>query len=186
MKFPIRILGLALLCIPLISSAHQPQIVEGERPATVIESPEISKAYYGQLTGETHVFTIDAHEPFDFYMNVLVPDVPGVKGDVSAALINPADPEIPLAIVGGFNAQWDRFYEESAQDNYFQTTPYRAKLPPGEYEIRVWSSNNDSAYGLVIGEDEAPVPSMLSAPLIAASFGILLILVGGFLVWRKA
>ncbi len=186
MRRSLRILCFALLCTPLFSSAHEPQIVEGERPATVIEEPETSKVYYGKLTGEAHVFYIDAHEPLDFYMTVLVPDLPDAKKDVSAALINPNSPDIPIAVIGGGEAKWEPFSKDTASDKFFQTEEYRAELPAGEYEIRVWSSNNDSAYGLVIGEDEAPVPSKHSALLIATSFGILLILVGGFLVWRRA
>jgi len=194
---------------PVLVSAHQPRIVD-ERPVTVIEEPEISKAYYGQLTGEPHVFRIDSDKEFDFYMNVLVPDLPGVKKDVSAALINPEHPEAPLAIVGGVGADWKQFFEEFARDSYWQADEYRTKLSPGTYEIRVWSSNNDSAYSLAVGEIESFGPgeilnaylkipqiksfffekSPLSAfvtPFLGAPLVALLCIVGGvaFLVYKR-
>lgn len=198
----------AAILAPVFAVAHQPQIVEGERPATVIEEPEVSKAYYGELTGEPHVFTIDAHEPFDFYMNVLVPDLPSANKDVSAALINPASPEIPIAVIGGGEAKWEPFFEEFARDNYFRAEEFRTKLPAGEYEIRVWSSNNDSAYSLAIGEIESfgfwdivdayiRIPqiksfffekspfSALFTPFIGGPLGVLMILGGGLYLWRR-
>ncbi len=197
-----------LLVTPLFTSAHQPQIVEEGRSAIVIEEPEISKAYFGQLTGEPHVFTLDARESFDFYLNVLVPDLPNAKKDVSAALINPASPEIPIVVIGGGEAKWEPFFEEFARDNYFKTDEFRTRLPAGGYEIRVWSSNNDSAYSLAIGEIESfgfwdivdayiRIPqiksfffekspfSALFTPLIGGPLGILLILGGGFFLWRR-
>lgn len=208
MRVQLATLLLGLGLIPLAALAHQPQIVEGEQPVTVIEKPEISKAYYGELTGEPHVFTIDAREPFNFYMNVLVPDLPNAKRDVSAALINPTTPEIPIAVIGGGETTWEPFFEEFARDNYFQTPPFRAELPAGIYEIRVWSSNNDSAYSLAVGEIESfgfwdivdayiRIPqiksfffeksafSALFTPFIGGPLGALLILGGGFLLRRK-
>lgn len=190
---------------PLFAFAHQPRIVENT-PVTVIEDPEISKAYYGELTGEPHVFRIDSDKEFNFYMNVLVPDLPGVKKDVSAALINPKHPDVPLAIVGGTEADWKQFFEEFARDSYWQADEYRAKLSTGEYEIRVWSSNNDSAYSLAIGEIESfGFPDILDAyikipqiksfffeksplsafttPFLGVPIAILLLLFGGVAWW---
>jgi hypothetical protein len=200
-------LVLTLLATPAFIFAHQPRIVENT-PVTIIEDPEISKAYYGELTGEPHVFRIDSDREFDFYMNVLVPDVPSAKKDVSAALINPDHPEVPLVIVGGIEAEWKQFFEEFARDSYWQVDEYRTRLEAGAYEIRVWSSNNDSAYSLAVGETESfdfgeilnayiKIPqiksfffeksafSALFTPFIGGPFGILLILGGGFFMWRR-
>jgi hypothetical protein len=40
-------------------------------------------------------------------------------------------------------------------DTYFMGPEYKAPAEAGNYEIRVWSSNNDSKYSLAIGEIEA-------------------------------
>ncbi|MBM3192026.1 MAG: hypothetical protein FJZ63_05185, partial [Chlamydiae bacterium] len=68
---------LALFLVPAFAFAHQPRITESRQ--TLVPDPEISKAYYGTLTGEPDVYTIEAKEPFDLYVNVLVPDIAGQK-----------------------------------------------------------------------------------------------------------
>ena len=72
--------------LPSLVFAHQPRVVINRE--TVVPNPEVSKAYYGKLTGEPDVYVIKASEPFDFYVNVLVPDIAGQKKDVSAVVIN--------------------------------------------------------------------------------------------------
>lgn len=208
MKYLVSVSLFLLIVGPSLASAHQPQIVVGERPITLIVEPEISKAYYGQLSGEPHVFTVDAREPFDFYLNVLVPDVPNAKKDVSAALINPASPEVPIVVIGGGEAKWEPFFEEFSRDSYFRSEEFRTKLPAGEYEIRVWSSNNDSVYSLAVGEIESfgfkdivdayiRIPQIKSfffeqspfsavfTPFIGGPLGILLILGGGLVLLKR-
>lgn len=156
MKFLLT-LGVSVLCLlPQAVSAHQPRIVESD--LTAVEMPEVSKAYYGKLSGTPHVFLISESEPFDLYVNVLVPDVPGAKTDVSAAVVQATNPEEPLILLNADAAPWSRFYEEFGQDSYLAGKEERRELPAGEYEIRVWSSNNDSTYVLAVGEAERFTP----------------------------
>jgi hypothetical protein len=68
---------LALFLLPSLALAHQPRITEDR--LTQVPNPEISKAYYGKLTGEPDVYVINANESFDLYVNVLVPDIAGQK-----------------------------------------------------------------------------------------------------------
>lgn len=75
-KLPLLIV-FALILIPNFASAHQPRIVESRE--NIVPSPEVSKAYYGQLAGQPDVYIIDATAPFDLYISVLVPDIPGQK-----------------------------------------------------------------------------------------------------------
>lgn len=146
------VLILAFTLSPFFALAHQPRIVESEE--TIVTNPEISKAYYGKLTGDPHVYRISAKEPFILYVNVLVPDIAEQKKDVSAAIIKDGDTEAPVAVLEGINFEWKPFWEEFGRDRYFMGPEYKARANAGEYEIRVWSSNNDSKYSLVIGETE--------------------------------
>lgn len=70
-------IALFVLCaaslFPALAFAHQPRITESR--LTEVPSPEISKAYYGKLTGEPDVYVIKATEAFDLYVNILVPDI---------------------------------------------------------------------------------------------------------------
>ncbi len=137
---------------PSLASAHQPRITESR--LTQVPNPEISKAYYGELTGEPDVYVIKTSEPFDFYVNVLVPDIAGQKKDVSAVVIKDGNVEKPLAVLDGIPFEWKKFYEPFGADSYWQGPEYKARADAGIYEIRVTSPNDDSKYSLAIGEIE--------------------------------
>ena len=142
-----------LVLFPIFTFAHQPRITESR--LTQVPDPEISKAYYAELVGEPDVYVINASEPFDLYVNVLVPDIAGQKKDVSAVVIKDGNTENPLAVLDGPNFTWEKFYEPFGADTYWMGPEYKARAEAGTYEIRVWSSNNDSKYSLAIGEIEA-------------------------------
>lgn len=151
-----------LLCLPLFAFAHQPRLIEEK--TTEVVAPEVSKAYYARLTGEPHLYRIQSDAPFRLYANLLLPDVPDAKKDVSAAVLKADDPEHPLAILGGSDAVWKSFHEEFGNDEYLQSAEFKQDVPAGNYEVRVWSSNNDSAYVLAIGEkEEFPPKEILNA-----------------------
>jgi len=118
----------------------------------MVTDPEISKAYYGKLTGEPDVYVIKASEVFDLYVNVLVPDIVGQKKDVSAVVLKDNK---EIALLDSTNFEWKKFYEPFGADTYWMGPEYKARAEAGTYEIRVWSSNNDSKYSLAIGEREA-------------------------------
>jgi hypothetical protein len=143
----------AMLLLPIIASAHQPIIMTGEDVA--VTEPEISKAYYATLSGEPHIYRISETRPFELYVNVLVPDIGGQKKDVSAAIIKNGDTGNPLAVLDGANARWERFFEPFGRDWYWKGPEYKNRVDAGDYEIRVWSSNNDSKYSIAIGEEES-------------------------------
>jgi hypothetical protein len=160
-RFPASVARTALLlalvgatfAAPQTALAHQPRLA-GDATTTV-EHPEISKAYYGKLTGDPHSFFIYASSSFPLYVNVLVPDVPGQKSDVSAAVIKNNNTINPLVVLDGNKGPWKPFYEPFGADSYLMGPEYRADAGPGVYQIIVWSSNNDSTYSLAIGEAES-------------------------------
>lgn len=142
-----------VVLLPADVSAHQPRLVS-DQPLIVTE-PEISKAYYGQLAGTPHIYRISAAAPFQLYVSVVVPDIAGQKKDVSAVIIKDGLENAPLAVLNGSEFSWQRFYEKFGADWYWQGPEYKGEAAAGEYEIRVWSSNNDSKYSLAVGEIEA-------------------------------
>ena len=149
---PLTIFAL-FVCTSSFAFAHQPRIVESR--LTTVTDPEVSKAYYGKLTGEPDIYMINASASFDLYVGVLVPDIAGQKKDVSVAIIKNGDIAHPLATLDGINFEWKQFYEPFGADTYWMGPEYKARAEAGTYEIRVWSSNNDSKYSLAIGEIEA-------------------------------
>lgn len=141
--------ALMLSSIPLEVFAHQPRIIESID--TIVTEPAISKAYYGQLEGEPHTYRISSDQPFNLYVNVLVPDIDGQKKDVSAVILRNGG---ELAVLDGVGFSWRQFFEEFGHDMYWKGPEFHERADAGEYEIRVWSSDNDSKYALAIGETE--------------------------------
>jgi len=144
------ILAIGVFVLPSPASAHQPRLVETSE-ITVVD-PAVSKAYYGKLVGEPAVYTISADKPFALYVGVLVPDIAGQKKDVSAVILKEGE---EIALLEGLGFEWKQFFEPFGNDTYWQGPEYKAQADAGTYEIRVWSSNNDSKYSLAIGEIEA-------------------------------
>ncbi len=144
--------ALGIILLPSFALAHQPRIVTSA--TTTVVQPEVSKAYYAQLMGEPQDYVIHADKPFALYVNVLVPDIAGQKKDISAAILKDGNTDKPLAVLGGLDFQWKKFFEPFGHDTYWMGPEYRANVGPGNYIIHVWSSNNDSKYSVAIGETE--------------------------------
>jgi hypothetical protein len=149
----IKKLFLTLLLLVIFASrfalAHQPRIVESHQ--TIVVDPEVSKAYYGQLTGVPDVYTIHADTSFKLYVNVLVPDITGQKKDVSAIITQDGK---PLAELNGMTFDWKQMFEPFGYDRYWTGPEYKLNADPGTYVVTVTSVNNDSKYSLAIGERE--------------------------------
>ncbi len=140
---------LLLSLLPSYASAHQPRIVESR--VTTVEKPDISKAYYAQLKGEPDVYTIEATEPFDLYVGVLVPDIEGHLKDVSAVILRDGT---EVAVLDGKTFTWEKFFEPFGYDSYWKGPEYKGQGEAGTYMIRVWSDMNSSKYSLAVGEKE--------------------------------
>ena len=129
--------------------AHQPVVVDSD--TTEVVDPEISKAYYGVLSGAAHTYVITSDIEFDLYVGILVPDSETPKRDVKAEIFR--DDEL-LETLGGVDAEWVTFYEPFAQNTYWDGGEFRLRAAPGVYSVRISSLDNASKYSLAIGEIE--------------------------------
>lgn len=139
-----------LLFFAVPAFAHQPRVVESEKTAVV--DPAVSKAYYGTLSGEPHIYTINAVEPFDLYVGILMPYIEDSKKDVVAEI---RSNDKLLMTLGGKNVDWKSMFEFFGQSTYWDGGVYKEYVDAGEYTITVSSPDNDSKYSLAIGEIEA-------------------------------
>lgn len=130
--------------------AHQPVVVDQE--TIEVTEPEISKAYYGVLSGTPHYYRIESAVAFDLYVGILVPDDGSPQKDVRAEIFRDTE---RLATIGGVDAAWSRFYEPFGENSYFEGGEFRLRAPPGVYTVSVSSVENTSAYSLAIGEIES-------------------------------
>ena len=149
-KNPALLLLALFLFSPALASAHQPRLVTNQ--PVVVTQPEISKAYYARLAGSPQLYLIHAAEPFDLYLNVLVPDIAGQKKDIAVVVLKNGK---QLAFLDGLNFEWKKFFEPFGHDTYWMGPEYKAKVEAGEYQIFVSSANNDSKYSLAVGQTEA-------------------------------
>ena len=162
-----RKLSLVILLFLLAANswAHQPRFVmdtpTGPNNPILIPDPEVSKAYYGELTGSADYYKISSGTTFAFYVNVLSPDVPDYnRTDLSVEVLGWDGKKI-LAL-NGRNQTWERFYEEFGGDYYLKGPEARMNLSGGEYTIIVSSPDNRGRYSLAVGETESFPPGEIA------------------------
>jgi hypothetical protein len=129
--------------------AHQPVVVDSD--TTEVVDPEISKAYYGLLSGTAHTYVITSEVEFNLYVGILVPDSETPKRDVKAEIFRGDE---LVESLGGVDAKWVTFYEPFAQNTYWDGGEFRLRAAPGVYSVRISSPDNASKYSLAIGEIE--------------------------------
>jgi len=142
------------LIAPFIASAHQPRLV-GTKGLVQVQNPEISQAFYGQLNGTYQDFKIDSAKPFELSANILAPDLPMLKTDMSAEVFKLTPATTSLAVLDGAKFAWTQFYEPFAGDSYLKGPEFKQEVGAGQYLIRVFSSNDKGKYALAIGERES-------------------------------
>tara|TARA_Y100001970_G_C14152463_1_gene813533 strand:- start:269 stop:868 length:600 start_codon:yes stop_codon:yes gene_type:complete len=130
-----------------------------------VENPEVSQAFYDELTGQPDRYSIQSEKPFSLFVSILVPDLPFVKTDISARITRRGDPSF-LVLLDGRTHAWEVYYEKHAGDSYLTGPSFQAKdssssfhpkgvqVEAGEYEILVSSPGNMGKYILVVGEKE--------------------------------
>jgi len=174
------IVGLILVLFLSVStvSAHQPRLVIGanaslEKPI-LIQNPEISQAFYGELNGQPNYYKITSNKPFKFYINLLVPSSPGMPADfISAELLDSA--QKPILLINGTNSTWKPYFEEFGGDYYLKGPEARSNLAAGTYYIKVFNANNTGKYNIAVGEIEAFPPdetlkALVTIPLLKEQF----------------
>jgi len=155
----------AALLAPAMALAYSAVWVGSTTTPIAVDDASQARGYFGELAGSPETFAISASEPVRLYVTVLQPQIAGAKQDLSVAVLDPKNPDIPLGVILGPAASWTpATYEGQA---YTKGPEYRATLPAGNYEIRLWSTANDAPYVVVIGETDqnffARMKSALSA-----------------------
>jgi len=151
----ILILMVFLLFINIIS-AHQPRLVynleNSQDNPIVIQEPEISKAYYGELKGQPDYYMIKSEEEFNLYLSILSPDLEDSKTDFEVEII--LDNNL-FFVLNGSQEDWEVFHEEFAGDSYLDGTEIEKTVEPGIYYIKVSNPSNTGKYSLAVGKIES-------------------------------
>ena len=156
------ILFLILVSWPLKVLAHQPRLVEMEK--INVTEPEISKAYYGNLSGKPHIYTISTSSPIDLYVNVLVPFIEGPEKNVIVKIFKG---EQLMGILSPKKGDWKEFFEPFGHSMYWKGPEFKVRADAGKYKIHVQSTEKSIRYVLATGEIEAfDGPESLNAILL--------------------
>jgi len=159
----LSILALALafmLFLPLVS-AHQPRLtmdldIQSENSSLLAENPQVSQAFYGELSGSPDYYRIVLDNPAQIYFGIAVPDIPGQQTDFLVELYDHKDTAITqVFLLDGTRFQWKPFYEEFGGDWYLQGPAATENLTNVTYYIKVSSPSNQGKYSLVIGQEES-------------------------------
>ena len=158
----IVILFLILVSWPLKVLAHQPRLVEMEK--INVTEPEISKAYYGNLSGKPHIYTISTSSPIDLYVNVLVPFIEGPEKNVIVKIFKG---EQLMGILSPKKGDWKEFFEPFGHSMYWKGPEFKVRADAAKYKIHVKSTEKSIRYVLATGEIEAfDGPESLNAILL--------------------
>ena len=145
--------------------AHQPKLIKFspsfENPY-IISEPEISKAFYAELTGESHYYLIRAKKKFLFYTGILSPKVSDDYKWLSLEVLDANNKKIFQA--DGSKFEWEPWYEPYARDDYWKgpeigsetNKEFKTSFPleAGNYYIKVFNKDNTGHYSLAVGEAE--------------------------------
>ena len=150
LRIIISVFFLIFVSWPLAVLAHQPRIVESEK--INVTKPEISKAYYGNLSGKTHTYIISASSAIDLYVNILLPFNEGPGKNV---LVKIFKDDQSLVSLSPSKEDWKEFFEPFGQSMYWQGPEFKIRADAGKYKILVQSREKNIRYVLAIGEIEA-------------------------------
>jgi len=141
-----------------VAYAHQPRIVDNY--FTIVENPEVSKAYYGELNGFPEYFSIKSEKEILLYVNILVPDLEDSRLDFKVDIIKGNKTIYTL------DGEFKRYYEEFGGDYYLRGEEYD-EFGSGDYYIKVYNLDNKGKYSLAIGKEESfPLKEIINTLII--------------------
>ncbi len=148
-------ISFALLFSVLFVSGHQPRMVmDTDSHITsplIVEAPEISQAFYGELKNKPDFYLIESDKDFNLYFQILSPYNDG-RRDFSVAIYKNNK---LYSLLDGSHFSWIEFYESFAGDKYWQGPEIDQKAALGSYLIIVYNSENTGKYSLAVGKIES-------------------------------
>ena len=145
---------LALFCFLVFTAqaeAHQPRII-GTQTKNQILDTQTSQAFYGKLDGHPARFLLGNSKPFNLYVQITTPDLPGSHQDWWVWIHRYG---------GGWNRSlphrkpWEKMFEPFGGDHYLIGGELDKRAPAGLYEILVGRPSMRGTYILVVGKKES-------------------------------
>jgi len=144
-----KILFIILILIFPFVIAHKPFYEISNY--TLIETPEISHAYYSELNGSEHIYEINSDKDFNLYVNILVP----YESKHRDFLVEIYQDSTLIYTLNNENYNWTYFFEPIGGDEYWMGPEYEKISESGNYKLNVSSKNNTGKYILATGKIES-------------------------------
>ena len=132
--------------------AHQPNFVD-KQLIIIDNEPDISKAYYGELSGSEVVYTIKATSSLKLYLQILSPKISGSRKDFTVSILD--DKQNVIINLATSSEGWQSWYEDYGGDWYWRGPSFNQIIPDGTYKIVVSNPDNIGKYSLAVGETES-------------------------------
>ena len=155
-------------------SAHQPRLEIGVNISMsnpiVIQNPEISQAFYGKLNGQPDYYQITSDKPFNLFVNILVPQSPGISSDfVSAEITDSSGKTIAYLVETNLNGP--QYLRNSEVIITLQGPTFDQNVSAGTYYIKVFNQNNTGKYSMAVGDIETfpadeSIKAIISIPIL--------------------
>ena len=111
--------------------------------------------------------TSGAKLPLRLYVNLLVPDMPGVETDYEAVIYRMGEATgSVLARLDGKAYDWRPFFEPFGGDHYRLGPEYDEDVPAGAYTVVVSSPDNQGKYALAVGKIEKFPPGEMARTIV--------------------
>lgn len=117
-----------------------------------VSNPEISQAFYGNLSGTADIYQIFSNTWFHLYVQLVVPAISGAQKNFRLDVDNWKN---IIASLNGELTSWQYFYEPFAGDRYFQWPTFEKDVDPWIYTIRISNLWFIGKYSLAIGKIES-------------------------------
>ncbi len=196
------------VAVPVFVSAHEARFVSvGQHDVTVIEDPERSQAFYGNLDDNPHLFEIHSEQQFELFVEILEPDTSDAAKELAGIVFKRNRRGVEeITRLSWKEASWESFYEWFGGDTYRRGPSFTTTLEPGNYAIEVSTPENKGKYVLVVGKREVwnissyfstlgdimkiktffgkPRILVIESPFVYVPFGLIVVL-GGLLYLRR-
>lgn len=142
-----------------VADAHVPVLVPTQTQSSVIvvEDPDLSQAFYGELNDLSHTYEIQSLVPFTLTLQVLVPDTESSSNNISGIVVKLPETQgrvTEIAPLTATDAEWESFYEPFGGDSYRKGPKVEKELEAGTYHIGIHTPDNKEKYVLVVGTRE--------------------------------
>jgi hypothetical protein len=157
-----------LLHISLLTSivfANCPRIVS-DLPVT-IDDPFHAQAFYGELHGRPHSFSVSSDSTFHLYLRIMEPDIDWALNDFMFSVCRRIQDTCIKIYASLPHSSWDLYVDDYFNNRYLLGPEFRQyskqkkmllkigqKLPAGDYSIIVSNPKNNGKYVLVVGREE--------------------------------